>query len=141
MTTPRTNPSKRRRHTLDRRGLSLFLERTGGVLLVTDLARFGVGDQAIHRDIGPGGRWRMPYPGVLVTSRRPTRRQRLTAAVLYAGAGSMVTGLDALWLAGVDGLAGSGRPDAADGGPDPTADRPVLLVPGRRRVQLSTLEI
>src|SRR5215475_12754754 len=53
---------------------------------------------ALRHRTRPGGPWRTLLPGVyLVDSREPNVMQRDVAATLYAGDGSMITGVAALW--------------------------------------------
>lgn len=70
---------------------------------------------------GPGGPWQRLFPGVLLLRRGvPSRSEWQRAALLYAGAGSVLTGLDALVGAGL--------------GREPAPDDPVhVLVPHPRR--------
>ena len=57
----------------------------------------GLGHDAIHRQIRPGGRWQRLLPGVyLGVTGTPTHDQRDTAALLYAGPGGTLTGAAAL---------------------------------------------
>ena len=69
----------------------------------------------------PDGPWRILLPGVyLVDAREPNAVQRDIAAVLYAGDGSMITGVAALW-----------RHDIRH----PLSDVVDVLVPAPRKVQ------
>ncbi|KAA9155574.1 hypothetical protein FPZ12_029655 [Amycolatopsis acidicola] len=53
--------------------------------------------RAVAARCRPGGPWRRLLPGVLLLGDgEPNRRQMLRAAALYAGAGAVVSGLDAL---------------------------------------------
>jgi hypothetical protein len=53
---------------------------------------------ALRHRTRPNGPWRILLPGVyLVDAREPNTMQREIAAVLYAGDGSMITGIAALW--------------------------------------------
>ncbi|HKR71977.1 MAG TPA: hypothetical protein VJT16_24305 [Streptosporangiaceae bacterium] len=57
----------------------------------------GVHPNVLHRRARPGGPWREILPGVyLAVTGTPTRDQRDTAAALYGGAGSVLTGPAAL---------------------------------------------
>ena len=57
----------------------------------------GLGHDAIHRQIRPGGSWQRLLPGVyLCVTGTPTHDQRDIAALLYAGSGGTLTGAAAL---------------------------------------------
>ena len=76
---------------------------------------------ALRHRIRPDGPWRILLPGVyLVDSREPNVMQREIAATLYAGHGSMITGVAALW-----------RHDIRH----PLSDIVDVLVPAPRKVQ------
>lgn len=62
----------------------------------------GLTDDRVDYRIRPGGPWQRLLPGVyLTTTGTATREQLLTAAILYAGRGSVVTGLAALPVYGI----------------------------------------
>jgi hypothetical protein len=62
----------------------------------------GVHPNVVHRRARPGGPWQEILPGVyLSVTGTPTRDQRDTAAVLYAGAGGTLTGPAALARHGI----------------------------------------
>jgi hypothetical protein len=68
-----------------------------GVTSTADLLESGVGRYTIETRCRPGGPWQRLLPGVLLlTPGAPTRRQRLRAAVVYAGPRAVITGIDAL---------------------------------------------
>ena len=68
-----------------------------GVISTADLIESGVPRYAIETRCRPGGPWRRLLPGVLLLSPgEPTRRQRLRAALVYAGPQAVITGVDAL---------------------------------------------
>jgi hypothetical protein len=81
----------------------------------------GLTASALRHRTRPGGPWRILLPGVyLVDSREPNVLQREVAATLYAGDGSMITGVAALW-----------RHDIRH----PLSDLVDVLVPAPRKVQ------
>ncbi|WP_026204837.1 hypothetical protein [Actinomycetospora chiangmaiensis] len=66
------------------------------VIAVVALMALGVPESTIYRRCRKDGPWQLLAPAtVLLSNGPPTRRQRLVAALLHAGPGSMVTGLDA----------------------------------------------
>ncbi|AHH94470.1 hypothetical protein GCM10010174_28390 [Kutzneria viridogrisea] len=70
-----------------------------GVVRTADLRASGVSGSAISVRCRPGGPWQRLLPGVvLLSSGSPTRRQQLRAALLYAGDGAVITGVDAACL-------------------------------------------
>ena len=89
------------------------------VARVADLVALGMPSSTITRRVR-SGRWRRPYPGVvLMQSGAPTREQEIAAAMAYAGSESVLTGIDGARRHGLRRL------------PD---DRSIhLLVPGERR--------
>src|SRR5262249_42883912 len=75
---------------------------------------------ALRPRIRPGGPWRMVLPGVyVVNASAPTVPQREVAAMLYAGDGSMITGIAALWRHGIR---------------HPISDTIDVLVPAQRKL-------
>jgi hypothetical protein len=73
------------------------------VTTIAELRAHGVTSHAITTRCRPSGPWQRVLPGVvLMSSARPTRRQRLRAAIAYAGPGSVVSGVDAMRAHGVD---------------------------------------
>ncbi|TCO62986.1 hypothetical protein [Actinocrispum wychmicini] len=85
-----------------------------------DLLAAGVSQHALATRCRPSGPWQLLLPGVLLLANSPpTRRQRLRAAVLYAGAEAVITGVEALHE---HGLAVSGNEEVH------------VLVPIRRRL-------
>lgn len=67
-----------------------------GVVRVADLRANGVSGSAIVARCRPDGPWQRLLPGVvLLSGSKPSRRQRLRAALAYAGRGAAITGLDA----------------------------------------------
>lgn len=91
-----------------------------GVISSAELRAAGVSNHAMSARCRPSGPWQRLLPGVvLLTSARPTRRQRLRAALAYAGPEAVVSGVDAMRAHGVD------VPEQAD---------MVVLVPAWRRL-------
>ncbi|MFI7680849.1 hypothetical protein [Actinophytocola sp. NPDC049390] len=73
------------------------------VTTIAELRAHGATNHAITTRCRPSGPWQRVLPGVvLMSATRPTRRQRLRAAIAYAGPGSVVSGVDAMRAHGVD---------------------------------------
>lgn len=73
------------------------------VTTIAELRARGATNHAITTRCRPSGPWQRLLPGVvLMSATRPTRRQRLLAAIAYAGPGSVVSGVDALRAHDVD---------------------------------------
>jgi len=73
-----------------------------GVLHRRHLRVAGISDRRAAQLSGPGGPWRQVYSGVyLVHDKPPSREQLLHAAVARYGAGTVVTGTDALCAHGI----------------------------------------
>lgn len=101
----------------------IVLEGTtnGDVVRVAALEALGMPRRTIYQRCLPGGPWRRLLPGIVkLDPSEPTDEQRVTAALLRGGKGSMVTGL---WSAAHQGLRRI---------PDPTSVH--ILVPEPRRV-------
>lgn len=91
-----------------------------GVIRRRDLLTAGVSQHMVAIRCRPGGPWQLLLPGVLLLANSPpTRRQRLRAALLYAGQDAVISGVEALHE---HGLAVSAN------------DEVHVLVPIRRRV-------
>lgn len=72
------------------------------VIHLRDLAQLGVPSSTISSRCAPGGVWVRVLSGVIALTRGVlTRRQRLAAALLYAGVDAMVTGVAACRLYGL----------------------------------------
>jgi hypothetical protein len=70
-----------------------------GVVRAAELRASGVPGSDITARCRPGGPWQRLLPGVLLLSgAEPSRRQRLRAALVYAGGEAAITGLDAAGL-------------------------------------------
>ncbi|MFI9387574.1 hypothetical protein [Kutzneria sp. NPDC052558] len=70
-----------------------------GVVRAAELRAGGVPGPEIAARCRPGGPWQRLLPGVLLLSgAEPSRRQRLRAALVYAGEEAAITGLDAAGL-------------------------------------------
>src|SRR4051794_30660598 len=68
-----------------------------GVIRRRDLLAAGVSQHSVATRCRPGGPWQLLLPGVLLLANSPpTRRQRLRAALLYAGEDAVITGVHAL---------------------------------------------
>jgi len=73
------------------------------VTTIAELRALGVTNHAITTRCRPSGPWQRLLPGVvLMSAGRPTRRQRLRAAIAYAGPNSVVSGIDAMRAYDVD---------------------------------------
>lgn len=102
-----------------------------GLVTAAQLSELGIGSRTVSRRVA-GGMWTRVLPGVhLVHGGHPTRLQRERAALLYAGEGSVLTGLTALRRYGVRAL--GLQETVAD-----EAERPepvhVLIPHARRRI-------
>jgi hypothetical protein len=83
--------------TLDDRAFVWFVAYQHGVVGREQAADCGVTDGAISYRIRPGGPWQCLLPGVYLTATgQPSWEQRQIAALLFAGAGSLITGPAAL---------------------------------------------
>jgi hypothetical protein len=70
-----------------------------GVVRTAELLATGVPGPVIGHRCRPGGPWQRLLPGVvLMSGAEPSRRQRLRAALAYAGEDAAITGLDAAGL-------------------------------------------
>src|SRR4051812_49989524 len=75
--------------------LRALMKAQDGVVHVDQLVRHEVSRDTVRSRVRAGA-WQRILPGVILTvSGEPTRRQRLLAAVLWAGPGSAVDGADA----------------------------------------------
>lgn len=93
------------------------------VIPVTGLIALGLRPDTIKARCQPGGPWQRMKPNlVLLTDEPPNRRVQIHAALKAAGAGAMLTGLDALQLQGI----GCARLESSVH----------LLVPARRQPRL-----
>ena len=92
-----------------------------GVVRVEHLVALGLTRSTIAHRCRPGGPWRRLAPGIVKLDNGPvTRADRRRAAVLHAGPGAVITGLDALDLHGMQRM--------------PSPSGPVhVLIPGERR--------
>lgn len=90
------------------------------VISTAELHANGMSHHAIATRCRPSGPWQRLLPGVvLMAAGQPTRRQRLRAAVVYAGQDAVVTGVDAMRAHGVD---------------VPVPPEVLVLVPSQRRL-------
>lgn len=91
-----------RRRKIDQHALDTLVARRQGVVRGGELERLGIARQTISYRTAVDGRWQRILPGIVATHNGPTTiTQRLIAAHLYAGTGSVLTGLTALRLYGV----------------------------------------
>lgn len=82
---------------IERQALERILDRQHNVITRAQALRVGVTPDALRHRLRLGGPWQVLLPGVyFVGTGTPSRGQRETAAVLYAGRGSVLTGLSAL---------------------------------------------
>lgn len=90
------------------------------VITIAELRAHGMTSHAIAARCKPSGPWQRMLRGVvLMSANRPTRRQRLRAAVAYGGEDAVVSGIDAMRAYGVD---------------VPPSPDVLVLVPARRRL-------
>ena len=69
---------------------------------MSTLAALGVRPTVAYRRCAAGGPWQRPLPGVvLLGNAEPSRRQLVEAALLYAGPGALLTGLEACRIHGL----------------------------------------
>src|SRR6266704_1536037 len=82
---------------LDRDALDRLLAQQLDVIARHQALATGLSDHALRPRLRPGGPWRKLLPGVYTAvTGTPTTLQQEMAALLYAGPGSMITGLAAL---------------------------------------------
>ncbi|PRY42496.1 hypothetical protein [Umezawaea tangerina] len=80
-----------------------------GIARAHDLIQLGLSTALLHHRCRPGGPWQHLLPGILLlTPTRPSRPQRIQAALTYAGHQALVTGLDALHLHGIHTIPATG---------------------------------
>jgi hypothetical protein len=73
------------------------------VITTAELRAHGITNHAIATRCRPSGPWQRILPGVvLLSANRPTRRQRLRAAVAYGGPEAVVSGIDAMRAHDID---------------------------------------
>jgi hypothetical protein len=109
-----------------------------GLVTAAQLAQLGVETSTVSRRRA-GGMWTRVLPGVhLVGGGHPTRRQRLLAALLYAGDGSMLTGTSALRL---HGIRAAHLQETGDDEPERPEPVHVLVTHERRRLSTGFVRI
>jgi very-short-patch-repair endonuclease len=83
--------------TFDDREIAWLFEHQRGVLSRRQALSCGVSPDGLRHRYRPGGPWRRLLPGIYITSTgEPTTEQLQTAALLYAGQSSVITGPAAL---------------------------------------------
>ncbi len=104
-----------------------------GLVTAAQLAQLGVQSSTVSRRLA-GGMWTRVLPGVhLVGGGRPSRHQRLRAALLYGGDGAVITGTSGLRSHGFRALRLQELADDEPERPEPVH----ILIPHDRR-RLST---
>jgi hypothetical protein len=87
---------------VDRSALDDLLRSHERVLTHAQLRAFGLHPSTITRRITTTGPWQRILPGVVLAHRgTPSHRERLLAALAFAGDSAVITGLDALRVHGV----------------------------------------
>jgi very-short-patch-repair endonuclease len=77
----------------DRDGVAGLLAKQNGVITRSQLRSRAMSEAALRHRLRAGGPWQVLLPGVYLSSTgTPTAVQRETAALLYAGPGSAITG-------------------------------------------------
>jgi hypothetical protein len=77
----------------DRDGVAGLLAQQNGVITRSQLRSRAMSEAALRHRLRAGGPWQVLLPGVYLSSTgTPTAVQRETAALLYAGPGSAITG-------------------------------------------------
>lgn len=90
------------RRTVDLRPDEIAAVLGSAVVRTADLVALGLRRSTISRRCAPGGPWLRLAPGlVLLRNGPPTRDDRRHAALRHGGPGALLTGLDALLLAGM----------------------------------------
>jgi hypothetical protein len=85
------------RSVYDRVGLERLIRRQYGLVTRQQALECGMTEKALRCVLGKPGGWQVLLPGVYLTVRgTPTVDQRDKAALLYAGKGSVITGIAAL---------------------------------------------
>lgn len=85
-------------------GVRRLIDSQYGVVSRSQALSGGMSRAAWEHRTRRAGRWQRLLPGVYLThDGQPTLIQRISAALLYAGPGSMLTGSAALWRHGVAG--------------------------------------
>lgn len=91
-----------RRASYDRFALDQLVALRSGVVTRRELSALGLSAGTVQSRTRVGGPWQRIMPGVVLTyTGTPTQRQRLQAALAYAGEGAMLTGVCALVGMGV----------------------------------------
>ncbi len=89
---------------IDRDALAKILDRQINVVARDQALAAGVTSNALRHRLRPGGQWIGILPGVYVAvTGTPTVAQQEMATMLYAGRGSLITGLSALRYYGIRG--------------------------------------
>lgn len=118
-----------RRAPYDRFAVDQLVAMREGVVRRQELLALGIPSTTVQARSGPGGPWMRLMPGVLLTySGTPTLRQRLQAALLYAGEDAMLTGVCALVRMGIRNV------------PD-TVETHVLVPHSRRRLSTDSVTV
>lgn len=92
------------------------------IVHISRLEALGLARSTVAQRCRAGGPWQRLLPGIVMLSNGPpTRADRRRAALLYAGAGSVLTGADALELHGMERM------------PRPSGPVHVLIPADRRR--------
>ncbi|HSN06836.1 MAG TPA: hypothetical protein VLV82_05765 [Candidatus Angelobacter sp.] len=126
---PRSQHADDVRHTADAQA---------GLITAAQLAAIGVHSATTSRR-AVGGMWTRVLPGVhLVDGGHPSRQQREVAALLYAGEGSMLTGLTALRHYGIRAVR---LQEVADDRPERPEPVHVLIPHDRRRLSTGYVRI
>lgn len=82
--------------------LDALIRLREGVVTHAELRELGIAPSTITYRIRPRGPWQRILPGVVITHRgTPTQRERVLAALRYAGAGAVLSGAAALRAHGV----------------------------------------
>ena len=91
-----------RRASYDRAAVDALFARQSGVATHAQLVELGMPLSTVTHRIGVRAPWQRLLPGVVLCHRgTPSRRELVIGALLYAGAGATVTGLEALRAYGV----------------------------------------